>query len=340
MDEHRPGNRLQNPAYNPPSLSGLSRLAHNPYARVLRKPPRLRPGTRVAVVSASGPVDPAKLDRGLAYLREWGLDPFPGKTATKRLGYLAGTDAERAACLQEVLDDDGCEAIFFSRGGYGLSRIILDLDLSGLIAKPKLLMGFSDVTVLQLAAARYDLASVYGPVVAGTFALETPDPLTVWSVKRLVGPDEATGLLRFDGSHGLRFLGSADPVTAPLVGGCLTLLAASVGTPVEPATRGGILFWEDVSEDLYRLDRLLTQLKLAGKLDGLAGMIIGVPHLVTRGRESVTDLTDFIAWWLGEPDYPVVTQFPCGHGVSTAAMPLGRPVTIRPGQGVVEVDPL
>lgn len=341
MNEHQPGNRRQNPAYSPPSLSLLERPA-GPHARVLAAPPRLRAGQRVALVAPSGPVDPGKLDRGLAWLRGAGLEVVPGEHLLERRGYLAGSDEQRRADLQRAIDDPSVDAILFARGGYGLTRILGALDLSPLLTRPKLVMGFSDITALQLAiAARADLASIHGPMVASNLAREELNGSTIEWMARIVGPGEA-GAVVLGERDGLVFRGGGERVTAPLVGGCLTLLSVTLGTPFEIATRGGVLFWEDVGEDLYRLDRLLTHLRMAGKLDGIAGMLVGVPVGVTRERREgiVDDLTEHVAAWLGEAPFPVVTQLPCGHGEPCASLPLGRLVTIDPGTRTVTLPPL
>lgn len=341
MNEYQPGDRRQNPAYSPPSLSTLERPA-GPNARVLSAPRRLAAAQRVAVVAPSGPVDPAKLERGTAWLSRAGLEVVPGRHLLARRGYLAGSDAERREDLQRAIDDPEIDAILFARGGYGLTRIVDALDLSPLLRRPKLVMGFSDITALQLAlAARADLATVHGPMVASNLAREVPDASTLAWMDRIVGPGPAAPVVLGE-PDGLVFRGGRGRVTAPLVGGCLTLLSVTIGTPVEIATRGGILFWEDVGEDLYRLDRLLTHLRAAGKIAGLAGMIVGVPVGVTRERREgiVADLTDHVAEVLGDVPFPVVTQLPSGHGEPCASLPIGRLVTIDPEARTVVLPPL
>lgn len=339
MNEHRPGDRPQDPAYSPPSLS---RRRQSPFARVLPAPRRLARGDRVAVVAGSGPVDRAKLERGLGLLTELGLEPVVGPHVLERSGYLAGRDDERRADLQLAIDDPSTVAVLFARGGYGLTRIVDGLVLDGLREHRKLVLGFSDITAFQLAASgAADVACVYGPMVASNLARRPPDERTLAALASIVGPGDARPLV-LGGDHGLRVTGPTARVTAAVVGGCLSLLQASLGTPLEIGTRGGILFWEDVGEDLYRLDRMLTHMRLAGKLAGLAGMIVGVGVGITRERrqDRVDDLTEFLAEWLGEVDYPVVTQFPCGHGEPCVALPLGRLVTIDGGAGTVEIPPL
>ncbi|MFN7976089.1 MAG: LD-carboxypeptidase [Acidobacteriota bacterium] len=314
-----------------------------PFARVLGQPPALRPGDAVAVVSPAGPVDREKLERGLARLEELSLRPRLGRHALDREGYLAGSDDARLSDLEEAIADPGTRAILFSRGGYGLTRIVDRVDLSPLLAAPKIVMGFSDITALHLAlAAQADLASFYGPMVASNLGKEVPHARTMTALRIALGLD-AGPLLPIDAGSGIRFTGAPARVTAPLAGGCLSLLVASLGTPFEVATAGAILFWEDVGEDLYRIDRMLTHLRLAGKLDDLAGMIAGVPIGITRERRegAVDDLTPFLESWLasslGRVSFPVVTQFPCSHGEPCVALPLGGLVTIDGAAQRVEI---
>ena len=286
------------------------------------------------MVAPSGPVDPSRLERGVRFLEGQGLVPVIGQHVLDRQDYLAGPDEARLEDLQAALDDEELGAIICARGGFGLTRIVDRLDLDPLLRSPRWVVGFSDATPLLLAAAsRADVAPLYGPMAASNFVRDDFRRQTLQAFRIAVGLDE--GELIVDRGAGTRFLGPEASVTAPVVGGCLSLLTASLATPIEIGTDGAILFWEDVGEELFRLDRLLTHLKSAGKLERLAGMIVGVGVAMKDRGRPVEDLTPFLEAWLGEVPFPVVTQFPCGHGEPLVSIPLHRLATIDPSNGRV-----
>ncbi|MYX41457.1 LD-carboxypeptidase, partial [Streptomyces sp. SID89] len=240
----------------------------------LVRPARLAPGARVAVVAPSGPVPEERLQAGLDVLRGWDLDPVVAPHVLDRhesFPYLAGSDAGRAADLQNAWCDPAVDAVLCARGGYGAQRMADLLDWDAMrAAGPKVFVGFSDITALHEAfATRLGLVTLHGPMAAG-----------VDFVKNARAQDHLRATLfapetvRVIASGGAALVpGRARGVT---LGGCLALLAAELGVPhARPSAAGGLLCLEDVGEDTYRLDRYLTQLLRAGWLDGVRGVLLG-----------------------------------------------------------------
>ncbi|WP_326617336.1 LD-carboxypeptidase [Streptomyces decoyicus] len=298
------------------------------------RPPRLRPGDRVAVVAPSGPLVPERLDRGLDVLRGWDLDPVAAPHARgthATLGYLAATDEERARDLQEAWCDPSVKAVFAARGGYGAQRMVDLLDWDALrAAAPKPLVGFSDVTVLHEAfAVRAGVSTLHGPAVAGEVFLK--DDATREHLRRTLFAPETVRTLVPPSARPL-VPGRARGVT---LGGCLAMLATELGTPgARRGAAGGLLLLEDVGESPYRIDRALTQLLRTGWLDGVAGIVLGSwarcgPY--ERVREVLVDR-------LGGLGVPVAEEFGFGHGDSALTMPLGVPAELDATAGTLTLE--
>ena len=287
-------------------------------------PPPLAPGGRIGVVAPAGPIRPSLLRQGLAYLRRRGYRIIEGKNLRARHGYLAGTDAQRAADLNRAIADPSLDAVIFARGGYGSGRILERLDFAPLRARPKIFLGYSDLTAFYAALQQATgIPGFYGPMVLnfnapGKEFLEG----SLWSVlERKQGwnrfPFTARGILRPGAGEGM------------LLGGCLSLLVSLIGTPYDLDTRGAILFWEEVDEQPYRIDRMLNHLKMAGKFKGLKGMIVGKLHRCeTRGGGSSLPLRKILEDHLRGSSFPVVLDFPAGHAPSKVTLPLGLPARL------------
>ncbi len=290
--------------------------------RMLVRPERLAVGSRVGVVAPSGPVPPHRLERGLGVLRGWGLDVEVGPHVaggTSTLPYLAADDEQRAEDLTSAWLDDGLGAVICARGGYGAQRIIDLVDWDALArARPKVLVGFSDVTALHQAfAARLGLATVLGPVVTqlGVSDLASRDHLR----RTLMEP--ATALDLAPDPLDVLLPGTA---TGVLVGGNLAVLAAGVGAPAAMPARDSIAVLEDIAEDPYRLDRLLTQLLRSGWFEGVRGVVVG--HLTECGPDEQVRAT--LLDRLGHLGVPIVRGAPFGHEAANRALPLGVPATL------------
>ena len=282
-------------------------------------PPPLRPGDTVMVVSPSGPAPSDELGRGCDRLRSWGLQVRVGTHAADADGYLAGGDLDRADDFAVAWSDDEVRAVIAARGGYGAVRMVDLVDWDRLRrAGPKLLVGYSDITVLHLAVAhRLGLASVYGPVVAGLIADAEGDEE---SLERQA--DLLFGRGRFQGLQGT--WGHGGVVRGPLYGGCLTLLASVIGSALATPPRGGVVFLEDVDEEPYRLDRMLTQLLRAGWFADVAGLALGT----WTGCGDQGTVLEVLHDRLDPLGVPIVTGLLAGHGPQQASLPLGRIVEL------------
>jgi len=301
--------------------------------RELVRPYRLAPGARVAVVAPSGPVPEERLQAGLDVLRGWDLDPVVAPHVLDRhgeLGYLAGTDADRAADLQQAWCDPSVAAVLCARGGYGAQRVVDLLDWEAMrAAGPKVLVGFSDVTVLHQAFAnRLGLVTLYGPAAAGVDFIK--DPRTQDHLRATLFAPET---VRSIASRGTAMVpGRARGVT---VGGCLSLLATDLGTPhAHAGARGGLLLIEDVGERAYRIDRMLTQLLRGGWLDGVAGYVLGSWAQCGPYEEVRAVLVDR----LGGLGVPVAEEFGFGHCAGALTVPFGVPAELDADAGVLTFD--
>lgn len=260
-----------------------------------RKPPRLRRGDTVGLVEpAYFTADAFDLEEAVATIRAMGLVPRPAPHLLSRYGYLAGRDEERAGDLNAMFADPGVRAIFAVRGGWGCARVLPHLDFNLIRANPKLLIGFSDITALHLAlAARTDCPSIHGPTAASAWGRLS------WDSFRRLAFDAETPTWRTPEDTDDR-LAQRNPIrtfrpgraSGPLLGGNLTILTSLVGTPYLPSFDGAILFIEDTDEAQYRIDRMLTQLELAGILGRVAGVVFGqCTDCVARNSSSIGGFT-------------------------------------------------
>ncbi|WP_405609551.1 LD-carboxypeptidase [Streptomyces sp. NBC_01511] len=291
----------------------------------LIRPPRLRPGAKVAVVAPSGPLPADRLEAGLDILRGWDLDPVvaPHVLDTHReLDYLAGTDEARARDLQAAWCDPTIEAVLCARGGYGVQRMVDLIDWDAVrAAPPKVFAGYSDITALHEAfAVRAGVSTLHGPMVAALTFLK--DPATQESLRATLLEPETVQVIGLDTARAL-VPGRARGRT---IGGCVSLLAADLGTPhARPSAAGGLLLIEDVEEEPYRLDRILTQLLRSGWLDGVAGVALGS----WAGCGPYEDVRALLLDRLGGLGVPVAEELGFGHGPTNLTVPLGVPAVLE-----------
>lgn len=285
--------------------------------RSLARPPALRPGDRVAVLCASGPADPAHLSTGLDVLRFAGLEPVVYQTAQDTgsfRGYLAADDKLRASDLTAALTDPSIAGIIFAVGGSGAQRTLAALDwdqFAGLA--PKVLVGYSDVTaILEAVAAKLGWASVHGPIVASS---GEATHYSFGSLLRVLLRPEQAVTMQFPDAVTLSG-GSAAGVTR---GGNLTLLTSSLATDTSLPARGAILLIEEVKEEEYRIDRMLTQLRRSGYLDGVAAIIGGT--FTGCGEHEL--IQEILAERLGDLGVPLIAWANIGHGGRQQAFPVG-----------------
>jgi muramoyltetrapeptide carboxypeptidase len=284
----------------------------------LRRPPALVPGDRVAIVAPSSPFPREELWRGLAWLRQrYSLTMSTG--ALEHDGYLAGTDSRRAAELVRALEDPEVKAIVAARGGYGAMRIVDRLPWNALVGRPKWLVGFSDVTVLHAMAWRAGVASVHGPNVTGLGRSVTPAIRAAWlrALERPSVGHEWVGLRVLRGGR----------ASGPLVGGNLSLLHALAAAGRLAMPPGAVLALEDVTESPYRVDRMLTSLRLGGHLVAVGAVVLGGFDRCAPGADGRT-VEEVLADRMTDLDVPVLAGAPFGHGARNEAFVLGTPVKI------------
>jgi muramoyltetrapeptide carboxypeptidase len=286
-----------------------------------RKPRALRPGDLIGVAAPAGPVEEERLRRGVAELEGLGFAVRVAEGTLARRGFTAGPVAARLAALRELLAAPDVRAIVCARGGAGIIHLMPHLDAATLGADAKLLVGYSDVTLLHLVLARAGVASVHGPMVARELADGEPayDRRSLWHALTGEGEPYASGP---DDLVTLRE-GAAEGI---LLGGCLSLLASAAGTPwalasgAEPA----ILFVEDVDEKPYRVDRMLRQLRASGALDGVRGVVFGDMKGCAPGIDDDYTLEEILLDALSGLDVPVALGLSSGHAVgANVALPFG-----------------
>ncbi|HYR02209.1 MAG TPA: LD-carboxypeptidase [Syntrophobacteria bacterium] len=292
--------------------------------RKLLKPPRLRPGDRVGLVTPASPCPTEELRAGCAVLERFGLKVTVDARTEYHLRYLAGKDEERAARLRESLADKTLRALFCTRGGYGSMRILPQLPYALLRRSPRALVGFSDITALLAACCRHaGVVCFHGPTVS---TLPTSDEASLASLWHALNGDEPV-TVQVPEPVCLR----PGKAAGPVLGGNLTMLCHLVGTRFFPSLRGALLFLEDRNEALYRIDRMLTHLIQAGRLAGIAGLMVGT--FIDCG--SPGDLLDLLRERLAPFTFPVLAGLPVGHGNRNVTLPLGLAATLDAEAGTL-----
>lgn len=309
-----------------PRFKVMAENAENDRPRLI-KPARIREGATIALIAPSSPPSAEKLAKGIANLNNFGFKIIEGKSLRAQKGYLAGSDADRLADLHWAFQDTQIDAVWCIRGGYGSARLLHDLDYGLIRNNPKPFIGYSDVTALHLAIhQRTGLVTFHGPVAASEFQEDTlqhlrsvvMEPAVPYQIK---APDHNE---LFEGIEYKPFTITNGRATGALTGGNLALLAALAGTPFEPKFKNKIVFLEDVGEQPYRLDRMLTQLLQATDLSLAAGIVLGVFNDCQPKPDSPSlSLPDALRLCLGALGIPVVYGFPFGHVKHQVTFPYG-----------------
>lgn len=301
--------------------------------RTVHLPPPVLPGDRVGVAALSGPVDAGRLDAGMEALARLGFEPVPAANLRSRSpdALFAGADGERLAAFHELAADAEVRAIVFARGGHGILRLLPGIDWNLLRRRPRSYVGYSDLTPFLLAVVeRLGLVAFHGPMVAADLA------------RGLDAEEERSFLDALAGRTPLEYRvepHEGEPCEGRLLGGCLSLLTATLGTSFAPRLDGSLLFLEETNEPLYRFDRMLTQLRLSGTLTAVRGLLSG--HLAgvgdageqeRHGGELVRGLLRELAGRLG---VPWSHGLDVGHSRANLTLPLGLWARLEPTTGLL-----
>jgi muramoyltetrapeptide carboxypeptidase len=283
----------------------------------LKKPPALRSGDVVGIVAPSSAVERDYLERGVRVLNAMGYRVRISVHALDREGILAGADDVRSAELRAFFADDGIRAIFGARGGYGCGRLLPLIDFDAIGRAPKIFVGFSDATfLLNALVERAAIVAFHGPMVAMDFA----NGLSRRSLDHLARllADSARGF-ELEAREVLR-PGAAE---GELIGGCLSVVVAALGTPYAPRFDGRVLFLEDTGEKAYRIDRMLVQLRQAGVLERVAGIVFGAMRPVDGSEGERARIAEFAAEQTADLECPVLFGVEAGHGTENLTLPFG-----------------
>jgi muramoyltetrapeptide carboxypeptidase len=290
----------------------------------------VRAGDRVGVAALSGAVDPGLLEKGLEALHELGFEPVAARNLGARHGIFAGSDEQRLAAFHDLAEDPSLKAILFARGGHGVLRVLQRIDWGVLRRHPRAYLGYSDLTPFLLEVVqRLGLVAFHGPMVAADLARGLDRNEREFLLAALRGEYPAT--LR------LEALAGTEPVRGPLLGGCLSLLASTLGTEFAPRLDGAIFFWEDDSEPLYRVDRMLNHLTLSGSLDGIAAMVVGRVDLADRDLGGA-ELNEHLAELAERHGWPLASGCASGHCRPNLTLPLGLEARLDPSGELIIGD--
>lgn len=282
------------------------------------KPLALKPGDTVGVVAPAAAVERQFVERGLGLLRSIGFRVRVSNRVLNRDGILAGGDRERAEDLMAFFADPDVRAIFVARGGYGCGRILPLLDFDAIALTPKPLIGFSDLTfILNALIERSAMVAIHGPMLAFEHEIQERHRRSFEHLRKIL-----TGEL---GAFEMEARTALHPGRAEgeLMGGCLSIVAAMLGTPYCPSFDDRILFLEDVGERAYRIDRLLVQLRHSGAFDRCAGVVFGAVRSVDGDENEAQLIARFAAEQTAGFDCPVLFGVDAGHGTDNLALPLG-----------------
>lgn len=286
-------------------------------------------GDTIGIISTARKISKDELLPAVEKLESWGLKVKLGKNLFEEFHQFAGTDQQRTDDLQYMLDDDSIDAIVCARGGYGTVRIIDKIDFTKFISKPKWIIGYSDVTVLHSHIHNLGIETLHA-IMPINFPKDGEENLSISSLKEALFSGKLE--YRFD-SNSLNF---NDSLSAPIIGGNLSMLYSLLGSPSDISTKGKILFFEDLDEYLYHIDRMMMNLKRNGKFDKPAAIVIGglsdmndnqIPfgfnaeQVVTKVLESET--------------YPIIFGFPAGHQLDNRAIILGRNAKFRKSENQI-----
>jgi muramoyltetrapeptide carboxypeptidase len=293
------------------------------------KPARLKKGDTIGIVAPASPLyNKSDLVRGIRTLEEWGFQVIVGEHVNARYEYLAGTDEQRAQDVNSMFKDDRVDAIFVTQGGYGSSRILRYIDFDAIKQNPKIFIGYSDITAIHLAIQKLTgLVSFHGPGMAGF----NPEELTKYRKNQLFKAllsNESIGEIELaDKKKWINIINQGE-ARGEMVGGNLTLICSTLGTPYEIETEGKILFFEELDTEPWVMDHMLSHLLNAGKLQKAAGIVVGEckdcePYKHNPGFPVTFSLEDILEEYIKPLQIPAIYGLPLGHTKDLATIPLG-----------------
>lgn len=304
-----------------------------PSLNTIRKPPRLQAGDTVGLIAPAGIVDAKDIEAAQKSISQLGLKVKLGKHILDRYGYLAGKDGDRAQDVNLMFSDRTIKAIIPMRGGWGCNRILPLLNYSLIRSHPKIIIGYSDITTLLLAInARSQMITFHGPVATSTW-----NQFTVDYFKRILFNGEAVTMQNLNPSEVRMEIIAPGKARGKLMGGNLSVLSAMVGSPYLPSWNKSILFVEEVGEDVYRIDRMLTQLKTAGILNQIAGFIFGQCTKCSLGDEPSFTLMQVLQQHILPLGIPAWYGSMIGHIKDKFTLPVGVEVEINAELGTIRM---
>jgi len=296
------------------------------------QPSHLKQGDTIGIVCPSGHIPLEKVQNCIQILEKWGYQVRLGKTVGAKKDSFSGTDTERVADLQFMLDDPSVKAILCARGGYGASRIIGAINFKRFNEQPKWVIGFSDITVLHAAILQENCMSIHGPMAAAFAKGEAGEPY-IQSLKKVL---EGEKTKYNTPAHAMNNLGISN---AEMVGGNLCILAHLIGSKNEVETSGKILFLEDVGEYHYNIDRLMIQCKNAGMFDHLSGLVVGgFTDLKDASTNFGATAYEIIKEHTSAYTYPICFDFPISHSLSNYAIKQGQKYSLEVSQAGVSLQ--
>lgn len=304
----------------------------------MNKGKALRAGDTIGLVATSSPATGEMLNKAIAGLVELGFKVKVGETCYETYGgYLAGTPLQRAGELNAMFADDEVDGIMCMRGGYGAPQILPMLDYDLIAQNPKLFVGYSDITALHTAFGQQaGLATLHGPMATSDIAHGLDDWSKQYLLRAMTRPEPLGPIINPPGEDVVCLV--EGQAYGPIVGGNLALIATLMGTPYQLDTRGKILFLEDIDEEPYRIDRMLTQMALGGLFNDCAGVVIGTwTNCEPKKREgfSVWDVFQNIVVPYGKP---TIWNVQIGHGAFNMALPFGVEATLDATHGVLAIE--
>lgn len=306
--------------------------------REMNKGRAWRAGDTIGIIATSSPVDQELLPKAIAEVEALGYKVKVGETCKQSYGgYLAGTPEQRADGLNAMFADDEVDGILCLRGGYGAPQILPLLDYDCIAQNPKLFVGYSDITALHTVFGQNaNLATLHGPMAASDLAHGLDDWSKSYLIRALSEPEPLGELINPPGEEIVCMVEGC--ASGPVVGGNLTLVAALMGTPYQLDTRGKLLFLEEIDEEPYRVDRMLTQLALGGVFEDCAGVILGTwTNCEPKKREgfSVWDVVQNI---VVPYEKPTIWNIQIGHGAVNMALPFGVEATLDATAGKLTIE--